>query len=137
MYVPANYYRFYHCTGCHARYCEHVSSEADGGFFAEFIPYLRLMPPTPNGYEWSYGLHPVDESKWSGLNYFCLSPLEGSAEARFGVARGIFRAQSNFSDDQFILAVGCGQTANWTQANEQADNLSITFFVAYTPGVTR
>lgn len=114
-----------------------VTAQPDGGFSAAFLPYLRITPPTPAGYTWSYGLHAVDTSQWSGLNYFCLSPAAGTSSAGAGKVRGVLRAKQMFSSDQLFLSSRCGDTVNEGTAAEQGENLHITFFVAYTPGVTR
>ena len=114
-----------------------VTAEQDGGFRAGFLPYLRLMPPSPIGYTWNYGRYPSDSSAWSNLNYFCLSPSAGASSSTTGEIRGIYRAKSMFSGDQFFVSTQCGSTVNSPRENAPSLLLHVTFFVAYTPGVTR
>jgi len=114
-----------------------VLTGSDGGFAAGLLPYLRFTPPTPNGYRWSYGIHANDESAWAGLNYVCLSPIAGTAGASESFVHGLISAEANFSPSQFFVSNSCGVTQNWAVGSQNPVQLSITFYLAYTPGISR
>ena len=112
-----------------------VQGGSDGGFRSLFLPTLKFAPAAPAGYTWVYGQHANDGSRYANLNYFCLSPLGSTSE---GVGRGIYRAAGVFSADQMFINSGCGATSTLGQpGNWKGISRAVTFYVAYTPGVTR
>lgn len=114
-----------------------VTGASDGGFAEGFLPVLRFLPAHPTGYAWVYGVRPTDGTPWSNLNYFCLSPITGSNGATEGVLRGLMRAQQNSSDYQFFISAACGDSTNWATPATLPALAHVTFFVAYTPGLSR
>jgi hypothetical protein len=114
-----------------------VTTAADGGFAAAMIPVLRFTPYAPTGYQWVYGMRNVDGTQWGGLNYFCLVPVANSSGATEGVARGMARLKTKFSPDQLFLSSACGDSQDGPAISGAVPDLRLTFFVAYTPGVTR
>jgi hypothetical protein len=114
-----------------------VTTAQDGGFNAGFMSALRFTPTMPPGYAWTYGVHVVDGSQWSGLNYFCMKPLEGNAGASEGLVRGLARTATTFSADQLFFSDSCGATQDWASPTTYPAALHLTFFVAYTPGISR
>ena len=114
-----------------------VTTAADGGFVSGILPVTRFTPYAPFGYQWLYGVRAADGTQWSGLNYFCLAPISGSAGASEGVARGLSRLKPLFSPDQLFISTACGASQNGEAVSGPAPTMRLTFFVAYTPGITR
>jgi hypothetical protein len=113
-----------------------VSADADGGFSSIFVPVLKFEPAKPARYSWSYGKHAVDGSAYSGLNYVCLTPTDASAGTE-GVWKGFRNAKAVFSSSQFFINSTCGVTVNAATPSSYPSNAVVTFYVAYTPGITR
>lgn len=106
-----------------------VLAESDGGFGTQFRPLVKLIPPAPAGYSWSYGQHPSDGSIWAGLHYFCLS--SGTA-AELGTWRGLIRARPAFSAEQYFLGNSCDAVANIAEPSSYPAPVSVTYFVTAT-----
>ncbi len=111
------------------------ANSADGGLQASFGDVLKFTPGAPVGFIWTYGQHPTDSSRWSGMHYFCLTPVEGSQGASEGVWRGIGRVQARFSTDQLVLGESCGDTSAAANPSSYPAMRSVTLFVTYVPGV--
>jgi hypothetical protein len=114
-----------------------VTADPDGGFAAAMLPVLHFTPYAPTGYRWVYGQRAADGTQWAGLNYFCLTPSADSPGASDGLTRGLTRLKQQFSPDQLFISAACGSSQNWQTVSGAAPTLRLTFFVAYTPGVTR
>lgn len=113
-----------------------VLAQADGGFATQFLSTLKFAPVAPAGYTWVYGQHSDDGSRYANLNYFCLAPTQGTPEV---VGKGLYRGVATFSPEQAFVGATCGATASAGQPAQYAGSTSraVTFFVAYTPGITR
>lgn len=114
-----------------------VQGTADGGLWAGFGPALGLTPAAPPGFTWRYGLKSEGLAPWSGLNYFCLEYTGRPEGAPVGPWQGARRATAVFSAQQLILGNSCGQTMSAPNPPSYPAPLALTFYVAYTPGVTR
>ncbi len=104
----------------------------DGGFHARFKPALKFLPVAPQGMDWVYGKYPADGSPWASLNYICLRglPLEQGTGA---AARGILSAAGGFHPGRFFLNTHCGATSSRDVSELNTSDLSLTFFLVYTP----
>lgn len=112
-----------------------VQAVADGGFRSNFVPTLKFAPAAPTGFTWVYGQHANDGTLYANLNYFCLVP---TGQISDGVGRGVYRAAGVFSTDQLFINTTCGATSSIGQpASFAGASRVVTFYVAYTPGVTR
>lgn len=108
---------------------------ADGGFSRVFQPVLQFMPAAPRGYSWRYGQHVDDGSMYSNMHFVCLAANGGTTE---GPGRGLYRAVATFSPDQAVINTGCGATSSVAPpAKWGTEPRSVTFYLAYTPGITR
>lgn len=104
---------------------------ADGGFQSIFQPILKLTPAAPGNFRWKYGLNEAN-----GLNWVCLENVE-SGGASEGAWRGVSRARSVYSEQQFVVSDSCGAVTNVALPTSYPTSLAVTFYLAYTPGVTR
>ena len=108
-----------------------VGAGADGGFATTFLPYLKFTPALPPGMSLSYGLYNGANTRYTGLNYFCIQV--NNANSTHPAAA--YKSQHRFSADQYFVSSTCGQASN--VASLTADQpVKITFFVAYVPAVT-
>lgn len=114
-----------------------VTADADGGWSANFQPVLKLLPPAPTGFVWKYGKNQAGVAPWNGLNYFCLDYTREDLGAGEGVWRGVRKAQSVFSQNQMIVSDQCGDTTNSAPPTSYPKKVAITFYVAYTPGISK
>lgn len=112
------------------------TGEADGGLMTHFGAHLVFAPAAPAGYQWTYGRHGVDGSRYSGLGYFCLVPTNSNG-ADQGVYRGIERARSVFSRDQVIVANQCAANESAPTPTQFPAPVAVTMYVVFTPGVNR
>jgi hypothetical protein len=115
-----------------------VTASPDGGFSEGFLPLLRFMPALPSAYIWSYGVRAEEGEEgtpWAGLNYFCMEPVDPAQVASEAVVRGLERLKGRFSVDQYFVADSCGANENRTMGT--TGPATVTFFVAYTPGLSR
>lgn len=114
-----------------------VLAESDGGLQTHFLPAMQFSPLTPPGHTWVYGVHAVDASRYSGMAYFCLKPGDGveMSQALWVAAK---RVSGRYPPDQLFLGESCGESANRAQPTSfPAQDVALTLFVAYTPGVNR
>ena len=108
-----------------------LPTQADGGFVTQFQPVIQLLPPTPPNFRWRYGLNSA-----LNLNWFCLENLEPGG-ANEGAWRGVNRARSIFSPQQFVVSGSCGSSVSDPAPSSYPAPLTITYYVAYVPGISR
>lgn len=110
-------------------------ADSDGGFTAQFMSTLQFVPAAPAGYKWTYGQRAADSSRYANMNYFCLAPTKPTAES---TGRGLYLAAGAYSRDQIVISTACGADAWSAQPKEWGTvKTAVTFYVAYTPGISR
>lgn len=110
-----------------------TTGSEDGGLRDNFGGLLKLIPAAPPHYRWVYGKHPIDGSRYSNMNYFCMKMVSNSGVLA-GREEGIKRARSIFSSDQFYIGPTCGVSSN-IEETENAP-IMVTYYVAYAPGIS-
>lgn len=102
---------------------------ADGGFANNFLPTLKFTPATLPGYSLRYGTYAGTNTRYTGLNYFCMTTSRITTEIAY---KALLKAKNQFSPDQYFVSTSCGDTSN---ASGYHNNTSyqLTFFVAYVP----
>ncbi len=70
---------------------------------------LKLTPPVPPGYQWTYHKFPSDGTKYADLHYVCLEPAN-ALPADKALELGLRKALVTLSQEQAILADTCGAT---------------------------
>lgn len=111
------------------------TGDPDGGLMSQFGAALRFTPVAPPGYTWTYGHYSGSDSRYTNLDYFCLTPTNTGAGE--GVYRGLERARTIYSRDQAILGAQCGDTVDMAQPTSYPAPVKLTMFVLYTPQVTQ
>ena len=110
-----------------------VGPEAQGEGAAAFqvalvAPVLKVNPPAPIGYSWSYHQHPVEaNSRYSGLHYVCLSAP--GVQTDTALEMGMRRAISIYSQEQAVLSDNCGDK---TSKDSFVNAPVLTFFLVPT-----
>lgn len=110
--------------------------DSDGGLATNFSADYGYLPNTPKGYSWKYGFNGTDY-------YLCLYPQAagGASEALW---RGMKRARSVLSDQQYFLlpgGVASCDTPSPASMNLVADpedfptSVSAVYLLRYTPPV--
>jgi len=110
-------------------------AEIDGGLFSNFSADYGYLPKAPQGYAWKYGYNGSDY-------YFCLYPKAGVAGASEALWRGLKRARSILSNQQYFVIPG-GEASCDTPAPHAAHlaepptnfptMVSAVYLVRYTP----
>lgn len=108
-----------------------VTAAADGGFATNFLPFLKFTPALPPNMSITYGLYSGTNTRYTGLNYYCLQ-VSNPTEVHLKAA---YKSSYRFSADQYFVSNTCGQ-ASTVQNLNGSQPLKITFFVAYVPAVT-
>lgn len=113
-----------------------VTGGPDGGLAANFKGILAWTPVAPEGFQWTYGKRPDDGGLNSGREYFCLNPISTTKET---VGRGLYLGSTAYSREQLVISTSCGATAWGTKPSSwtASTRVALTFYVAYTPGLSR
>jgi hypothetical protein len=107
-----------------------VTAAADGGLATNFLSIIKFTPAAPKGYQWVYGQHANDGTRYASMYYFCLTPTAGS-QATQGVFRGVQRSMSIFPVDQVYVNSTCGATANYGAPSTFPAAMALTMYVSY------
>jgi hypothetical protein len=107
-----------------------VTAAADGGLATNFLSIIKFTPAAPQGYQWIYGQHANDGSRYANMYYFCLSPTAG-AQATQGIYRGIQRSMSIFPADEVYVNTGCGATVDYATPTSFPASMALTMYVSY------
>lgn len=110
-----------------------VTAEADGGLSSNFMNLLHFTPAAPAHYQWTYGIHSSDGSRYANLNYFCMRLAPG-APSVVSQYMGLTRAKGLFSSEQFFIGPTCGVTSNYEQVTDVPS--MVTYYVSYAPGIS-
>ena len=109
-----------------------VTATADGGLAQNFLPIIKFTPAAPQGYQWVYGQHANDGSRYANLYYFCMVPIAGGTGATKGIYRGILQSMAIYPTDQVYVNTGCGATASYSSPANFPTPMALTMYVTYT-----
>jgi hypothetical protein len=111
------------------------TADTDGGLASNFSANYGYLPKPLPGFAWKYGHNGSD-------SYFCLYPVSGGSGASEGAWRGLNRARTVLSDQQYFLIPGgesaCSSASPQTAAMTTPPSsfpvlLSAVYLVRYVP----
>ena len=109
-----------------------VYAQTDGGIANNFTAILGFLPKAPGDYMYVYGQHSNDGTRYAGMNYVCLAPMQGASRDE-GAVRGLNRLRQAFPADQLIFSNGCGASSSMIPSQGTPQSLYVTYYMVYSP----